>query len=242
MPKRYAKEEIVYKYEELEWDAQQRALDKWSISQYEDYYDEPERTYIGEIIECLGFEPRKFPVKLMGGGVRYDYEFYCDPERHGDFVFNGSYSYQKNWREVWKKCAYWNPNDVIERLGIRLQKMQKPYFYGLTATIGQRHQETSYRYYNRPPIDLAHVNDSEWYDGREIPQAVQDEFNEIVIALCDWAYDILHAQWEWTGSRERAEGPDGDFEQMNYYFSEDGNTVYYDVSADELEDYVEEDA
>lgn len=157
---------------------------------------------IAQTADMLGINLRTRPVKLMGGGTRYEPKiFYSVSFSQGDGAsFEGTYSYKPG---ALKAIRADRPTDTeLQGIARDLQQVQRRNFYRLTADITSR-RDTSVEV----NVDGASCNDDE----NIIEQAMRD--------FASWAYHRLRDEVEYQNSDEVV---DENIIANEYEFDENG--------------------
>jgi len=188
MPK--IKETTVFAYDELGEDAKERAR-AWYLEGYEPF-DDPSFEDFERICEILGVTLRTAPVKLMGGGTRYDPVIYYSVSwSQGDgAAFEGSYSYTKG--SVVKIKEYAPEDKELHRIAADLAEIQRRNFYQLYARI------ESGRYFNMS-VDVC--RQSSTY--QEMSVDAEEAVTQAMRDLAHWLYVYLRTEYEWQTSEEQ---------------------------------------
>ena len=154
----------TYGIEELEGRAKERALD-W-LREGLDYawYD-------------FVFEDAKKCASILGiemGDIYFD----------NSACFNGRFSYAKGWKKALK--AYAPMDTELLRIGQELQKIQKPFMYGLSGTI-----DCNYRYKSTKAV----------FHWSEDHMPVED-LSQVFTDFASWIYRNLAKEWDYLNSEE----------------------------------------
>lgn len=188
-------ERKLFTFEELESDAQEKALE-WmregacqDSHWYEFVYDDAD-----SVFKILGIDSRK-PVKLMNGSTRYEpaiwFSGFCS---QGDGAcFEGSYSYKPGALKAIKEHA---PQDeTLHDIAERLTRLQRRYFYKLTAEV------THYgRYYHEHSASIQVEDSRDSY--RDIKPEDESELQDCLRDLMRWIYSQLETEYEFQNSDE----------------------------------------
>lgn len=100
--------------------------------------------------------------------------------------FNGRFSYAKGWKKALKAYA---PIDAgLLRIGQELQKIQKPFMYGLSGTIdcNDRYKSTKAVFH--------------WSDNT--PESIESDLSQAFTDFAGWIYHNLEKQYGWLSSEE----------------------------------------
>ena len=98
--------------------------------------------------------------------------------------FNGRFSYAKGWKKALKKYA---PIDTeLLRIGQELQKIQKPFMYGLSGTVdcNERYKTTKAVFH--------------WSDNN----VSEDDLSQVFTDFASWIYRNLAKEWDYLNSEE----------------------------------------
>jgi hypothetical protein len=202
----------IYKFDELSNRAKERARDWFRETVFTDSCD---WEYIYEdaatIADILGINLRQRPVKLMGGGTRYEpCIWFSGFSSQGDGAcFEGSYSYAKGSAKAIRSHA---PKDEeLHRIADELAAVQKRHFYRLEVTVRQRgHGNASYN----TEIEVFDREDNY----RDIGDAEED-IKQLLRDFMDWIYHSLEKECEYQSSDENV---DDAITCNEYTFDEDG--------------------
>jgi hypothetical protein len=193
-------ERKLYKFEELEKAAQEKALDKfreWACDDshwYESVYDDA-----AAIFKILGIESEKRTpwrnLKIGAEGVHIKpgiwFSGFC---QQGDGAcFEGSYRYKAGASKAIREHA---PEDSeLHAIADRLAKVQRRNFYRLEATLTH-----SGSYYHENSVFIS-VQDSE-NPYREVKQEDESEVDEALRDLMRWIYRQLENEHDYLTSDE----------------------------------------
>ena len=100
--------------------------------------------------------------------------------------FNGRFSYAKGWKKALKAYA---PIDAeLLRIGQELQKIQKPFMYGLSGTIdcNERCKTTNAVFH--------------WSDNT--PESIESDLSQAFTDFAGWIYRNLEKEWDYLNSEE----------------------------------------
>jgi hypothetical protein len=207
-------EKTVFKFEELSDSAKERARDWWRECENQD--SDTSCTYddASECAKLIGIDMNTKPVKLMGGGTRYDpCIYYSGFSSQGDGAcFEGSYSYAKGGSKAIHQHA---PKDAeLHRIADALQAIQRRYFYRIEAFM-----KHSGHYYHSGcmSVDVS-IQDSDSWD----EPACADDIRQCMRDFADWIYAQLRADYEWRMSDEQV---DESITCNEYEFDERGRIV-----------------
>jgi hypothetical protein len=181
-------ETTVYKFEELDERAKERARDWYRESSDESDLEGTIEDFT-RICDIIGITLATEPVKLMGGGTRYDPKLaYSVGFSQSDFAgYDGRYSYAKG---AAKKIREYAPQDTtLHAIVDGLQALQKPHVYSLTATM-------SYHHYYGQQVEVEDSRD------REVSSEAYQAAKELFKDLARWLYDSLRKEVEYQNSEE----------------------------------------
>lgn len=214
----------VFQYDELSDKAKARARDWYAGLAFNDSCD---WEFVFEdavrMAEILGIEMRTRPVKLMGGGTRYDPCIYFSGFwSQGDGAcFEGTYRYKPGAAaEIAKETGKgyeWEGkvgegDTELIRIATQLQEVQRRHFYKLAAEM--RHNG---HYCHSGCMDVSVEHSEDRYrdigeDEKSIRQLMRD--------FADWIYAQLRAEYDYQTSDEAVEES---IRANEYTFDESGN-------------------
>ena len=201
----------AYHFDELSPAAKERARDWWRTLENQDFNTEYVVDDAQRMAEILGITFDTRPVKLMGGGTRYDPVVYWSGfSSQGDGAcFEGRYRYAKGASKAIRAEA---PKDAeLHRIADALQAAQRKAFYRLKARCQHRGH-----YYHSGCMQVEVWDcDNEYavsVDSDGITQALRD--------FADWIYRQLAAEYEWCMADEQV---DDAITANEYTFDERGN-------------------
>lgn len=158
----------TYGIEELEGRAKENALDWLREGLDYEWYD-------------FVFEDAKKCASILGIEIG-DIYFSMDDGA----CFNGRFSYAKGWKKALKAYA---PIDAeLLRIGQELQKIQKPFMYGLSGTI-----DCNYRYKSTKAV-------FHWSDNT--PESIESDLSQAFTDFASWIYLNLEKEWDYLSSEE----------------------------------------
>lgn len=98
--------------------------------------------------------------------------------------FNGRFSYAKGWKKALK--AYAPMDKELMRIGQALQKIQKPFLYGLSGAIdcNERCKTTNAVFH--------------WHENN-MPE---DDLSQVFTDFASWIYKQLQTEYDWLTSEE----------------------------------------
>ena len=203
-------EKTLYKYEELNDRAKQRARECYlegglDYSWWEFCYDD-----FARVAEILGIDLSQRAVPLMNGKCRYEPEIYFSGFNHqgSGSSFCGTYGYAKG--AVAKIKEYAPQDKELHRIAQGLQDVQRRHFYRLIADI------TSVRdHYIRVEVEDSENRYRDIGDAEDDVRGLMNDFN-------DWMFKCLQDEYEYLTSDEAAEES---IIANEYEFDEYGNWV-----------------
>jgi hypothetical protein len=213
MPHTVTIEKTLFKFDELDDSAKEKALNYFRESACDDsYWYESIYEDCAAIFDILGISSEK-PVKLMNGSTRYEpaiwFSGFCS---QGDGAcFEGSYSYKAG---SCKKIREHAPQDSeLHSIADDLRDLQRKAFYSLSATV-----KHSGHYYHEYCTSID-VEDSRRPYG-DTDSDTEKEMSEILRRLMKWIYRQLESEYEYQTSDETlAEN----IRANDYDFDESGN-------------------
>jgi hypothetical protein len=205
-------EKTVFKFEELDESAQERALDYFRQSAYEDsYWSEFIYEDCKIIFDILGITSEK-PVKLMNGKTRYEpCIWFSGFSSQGDGAcFEGSYSYKAGCS---KKIREHAPVDSeLHRIADELTALQRKAFYSLSATVTHRGH-----YYHEFCTSID-VEDSRRPYG-DTDESTAESVADLLRDLMRWIYRQMESEYNYQTSDEAIKET---IEANEYEFDESG--------------------
>ena len=218
-------EKTLYKYEELNDRAKQRARECYlegglDYSWWEFCYDD-----FARVAEILGIDLSQRAVPLMNGKCRYEPEIYFSGFYHqgSGSSFCGTYGYAKG--AVAKIKEYAPQDSELHCIAQGLQDVQRRHFYRLIADITSVSD-----YYIRVEVeDITSVSD--YYIRVEVEDSenryrdigdAEDDVRGLMNDFNDWMFKCLQDEYEYLTSDEAVEESIIDNE---YEFDEYGNWV-----------------
>jgi len=203
----------VYHFDELSPSAKERARDWWRTLENQDFDAEYVIDDAQRMGEILGITLDTHPVKLYGGGTRYDATVYWSGFNYqGDGAsFEGRYRYAKGASKAIRKEA---PRDTeLHRIADTLQSAQRRAFYQLEARCQHRGR---YNHSGCMSVDVSVGGD----DYRALPGATGDDVTQAMRDFADWIYRQLKREYEWRMADEQV---DDAIAANEYTFDEHGN-------------------
>lgn len=203
-------ERTLFKFEELNEVAKEKARD-W-YREGDDYSFVQEYVYedASRMGRLMGIDIDTKPVKLMGGGTRYEpCIWYSGFSSQGDGAcFEGSYRYQKGAvKAVKSEC---NDSELI-RIATELQEVQRRHFYKLRASTSHRGH---YYHSGCMSVSVEHYDDQY----RDIGSA-EDDITQLLRDFADWIYEQLEKAYDYWMSDEAV---DDTIIANEYEFTEEG--------------------
>lgn len=182
----------VYKYDELDERAKDKAREWYAQCVFEDSCDwEPVYEDAATCADILGLDLRQRRVTLMGGGHRYEPSIYFSGfYSQGDGAnFEGHYYYVKG---AAKKIREHAPQDEeLHRIADALQDVQRRCFYRLAANCKPRG-----RYFD---MDVEVYDKEDSY--RDIGTAEAD-VRDLMNDFAHWIYKQLEREYQYQTSEE----------------------------------------
>jgi hypothetical protein len=205
-------ETVVYQYDELSPEAQEKARD-WFLKDFEfetDFVLED----AARVAALLGVEFDTHTVDLYGGGTRQKPNIYWSGfSSQGDGAcFEGRYAYAPGSVKAVK--AYAPEDKELHSIAQQLQEAQKRQFYSLVAQCKHRGH-----YYHSGCMDVV-VEDSREID---VSAEAEDAVTEALRSFADWVYDQLQAEYEYQTSDEAVEES---IKANEYEFTADGGIAW----------------
>ncbi len=163
----------TYGIEELEGRAKENALDWLREGLDYEWYD-------------FVFEDAKKCASILG--IEINNIYFSGFYSQGDGAcFNGRFSYAKGWKKALK--AYAPMDTELLRIGQELQKIQKPFMYGLSGTIdcNDRYKSTKAVFH--------------WSDNT--PESIESDLSQVFTDFASWIFSQLRTEYEWLTSEEQ---------------------------------------
>ena len=212
MPRTQVTTKEVFKFDELPDSAKEKARDWWRECEMLDGLDliDMNADDFNEIAKLLGIEFDQRPVKLMGGGTRYESKiWYSGFSSQGDGAcFEGRYSYAKGMRKAIRAHA---PLDTeLHRIADGLFDLQRRAFYRLEARAIHHG-----RYYHSGcmSVDVSLAN------GADVSRSIEEDTRDLLRSFADWIYRQLKEEYEYRMSDENV---DESIRINEYEFDENG--------------------
>lgn len=201
----------VYRFDELPDAAKENARSWWRGLEAQDFDTDFVIEDAQRMAAILGIEFDAKPVKLMGGGTRYDPTVYWSGfSSQGDGAcFEGRYSYAKGATKAIRAEA---PNDkVLHAIADDLQAIQRQAFYKVHARCTHRGY-----YYHSGCMQV-----EAWHCDNEYATSVDsDAVTEPLRDFANWIYRQLEAEYEWRMADEQV---DDSIIANEYEFDEHGH-------------------
>jgi hypothetical protein len=201
----------AYHFDELSPAAKERARDWWRALENQDFDTEYVIDDAQRMGAILGIELDTKPVKLMGGGTRYDPVVYWS---QGDGAcFEGRYRYAKGASKAIRAEA---PKDTeLHRIADALQRAQRKAFYRLEARCQHRGH---YCHSGCMSVDVSDADD----DYRTLPDGAEDAITDALRDFANWIYRQLEQEYEWRMADDQV---DDAITANEYDFDERGNRL-----------------
>ena len=188
-------EHTLYRFDELSDRAKETARDWWRELEATDFDTEFVTEDAQRMGAILGIEFDTRPVKLMGGGTRYDATVYWSGfSSQGDGAcFEGRYRYAKGAAKAIRKEA---PKDTrLHAIVDALHGAQRSAFYRLEAIC-----KHSGHYYHSGcmSVDVFDREDN----CRDIGEA-DETVRQALRDFADWIYRQLETEYEWRMADEQ---------------------------------------
>jgi len=210
-------EKTVYKFDELDLHAKERAREHYrSMACSDEWWEDTYEDAI-QIANILGIKIRQRTVKFCYGGTKTEPAIYFSGFfSQGDGAcFEGSYSYKKDCAKEIKEYA---PQDAeLLRIAIALQCVQYCAAYGLSATIKHRGH---YNHSGCMEVDVSMVEVT-GNDG-VVLEAAEKEVTKCLRDFADWIYKRLEAEHDYLNADEQIEES---IKTSDPDFYEDGSLV-----------------
>lgn len=211
-------EKKLYKFEELSDGAKAKALEAMAESESEHFdcefvYDDAEN-----MAKILGIDLAQTPVKLMGGGTRYDPTiYYSGFYSQGDGAcFEGHYSYAKGCKKAIREYA--GVDKELHRIADELTALQRKFFYSLCAAM--RH---SGHYYHSGCMEVE-VTDNVGTGYGRVTDEAEEALTQLMRDFADWIYKQLESEYEYRTGKEACTERATDCEME---FEEDGTIDHW---------------
>jgi hypothetical protein len=202
-------EEIkVYKFDELEPSAQDRAVERFADTN--DYWGWWDAVFedAEQVASLLGITLHQRSHKLVTGGTGYSPEIrFTGIDGNDGCSFAGDYRYQKGAVNAVKEYA---PQDKeLHRIAKVLQEAQRRCFYAATASIRPMNREDGVR------VDIEYEPEPV----RSLPDGVGDEIGQALQDFNGWIFSQLRGEHDYLTSREAIVET---IKANEYEFTEDG--------------------
>lgn len=200
----------IYSFEELSEAAKERARQWWRDCENEDFDTEYLYEDAARMGALLGIEIDKRPIKLMGGGTRYDPAIYWSLYNQGSGAcFEGRYRYAKGAAKAIEKETGGTEHALVD-IAKRLAAVQRRNFYRLEAIIKHTGSYTHEFSMEIDVFDRDDNNRSATPDG---------EIRDCMRAFAKWIYGQIQAEYEYRMSDENV---DDCITANEYEFDENG--------------------
>lgn len=188
--------QTVFRFEELDGPAKERARDWWRNLENDDFDTSCTIEDAQRMGAIMGIEFDTRPVKLMGGGTRYDPTVYWSGfSSQGDGAcFEGRYRYAKGAAKAIRAEA---PTDKrLHSIADQLQAAQRGAFYRLEARCQHRGH-----YYHSGCMQVEVFDRENEYSTNVDESAVTEALRE----FADWIYHQLETEYEWRMADEQVD-------------------------------------
>lgn len=210
MPHTMTIEKTVFKFDELDDSAKEKALNYFRESACDDsYWYESIYEDCATIFDILGITSQR-PVKLMNGETRYkpDISFSGFWSQGDGASFEGSYYFKAGCSKAIRAHA---PQDSeLHAIADGLTAIARRYFYSLSASLDRR--SSHYSHENTISIDVES-------ERREVTPEDSDSVAELMRDLMRWIYKQLESEYEYQTSDEAITET---IEANEYEFDESG--------------------
>lgn len=208
----------LYPFDELSDKAKERALEKQAEFEGEVFDAADSYEDFENIAKILGITFEQRAVLLRNGKKLFEPCIsYSGFWSQGDGAsYEGSYAYRKGCSKLIRAYA---PTDTkLHRIADELTVLQKPFMYGLEATITTR---GNYSHSGTMQVEVTHVRDNErsssnWTDVSK----VEEPLTQLLRDFADWMYRQLEKEYEYRTSEEACKES---IEANEYEFDEKGN-------------------
>lgn len=208
MPRTMTIEKTVFKFDELDDSAKEKALNYFRESACDDsYWHECIYEDCATIFDILGITSQR-AVKLMNGTSRYEPDIsFSGFWSQGDGAsFEGSYYFKAGCSKAIRQHA---PLDKeLHAIADGLTAIARRYFYSLSASLDRRSHHYSHE--NTISIDVES-------ERREVTPEDSDSVAELMRDLMRWIYSYLEKEYEYQTSdetlRENIIANDYDFDE-----------------------------
>lgn len=205
----------VYTFDELSDAAKEKAREwfRQFVFQYPSDWDAV-FNYAEEVGRILGIEidQRRWTNQHGHSGSEPKIYFSGFWKQGDGASFEGRYRYAKGASQAIRSYA---PQDSkLHRIADTLQRIQKPYFYRLTASISQSGR---YSHSHTMSVNVCHPEDNE----RSIADA-EEVITDCMRDFADWIYCQLENEYEYQSSNQAV---DESIRSNEYEFTEEGKRV-----------------
>ena len=201
----------VYTFDELSDSAKERARDWWRECENQDFDTSFMYEDFEQVAKILGITFDTRPVKLMGGGTRYESKIYWSGfSSQGDGAcFEGSYEYNLDCARKIRQHA---PQDAkLHAIADGLVAIQKKHFYKITAKV--KHGRGNYYHAYSMDVDV--------YKGDyETDAETAETVTELMRDFANWMYRQLERNYEYRMEDEQV---DENIRANEYEFDEQGH-------------------
>lgn len=210
MPRTEITERILYKFDELDDKAKDRAREWYREVSSDDDFHEFVYEDAATIGELMGLDIRQRRVNTIGGNIRYEPDiFYSGFWSQGDGAcFQGRWEYKPDALQKVKEHA---PLD--EKLHNIAADLADPKLSGLYANIVHRGN-----YYHEYMMDIDVSADCD--TAFEVSSEIEEHVKEALRDFARWIYKMLEAEYYYQNSNEVV---DENIIANEYEFTEDGH-------------------
>lgn len=207
----------AYHFDELSDHAKENARQWWRDLEQQDFDTEYVIEDAQRIGAILGIELATHPVKLMGGGTRYEPTVYWSGfSSQGDGAsFEGRYAYAKGAHKLIRKEA---PQDKhLHAIADELLAIQRKVGYSIEARATQGVGSNFYSHSGTMRVEAWDTRD----EYRDIGTAEED-VRQALRDFADWIYHQLESEYEWRMADKQV---DDAITANEYDFDENGHHV-----------------
>lgn len=189
-------ETTVFKFAELSDEAKEKAREWFREGALDhDWWD----CVYDDAATCaklMGIDLDQKPVKLMGGGTRYDPAIWFSGfSSQGDGAcFEARYSYVKGAAKAIRGHA--GQDSELHRIADALQAVQRANFYQLVARADHRGH---YYHSGCMRVDVSRADD------REVSRETEETVTQLLRDFADWIYRQLEAEHDYRLSDENVD-------------------------------------
>lgn len=183
----------LYTFDELNDKAKEKARDWWKQSENETFGSFGELNEAPETAaKLLGIDFKQHTVPLHGGGKRLEPKIWWQLHAQGSGAsFEADYSYAKGC--VKNIIAEWPKDETLLSIAKRLAAFQKPYKYGVTATI-----TTEGRSVHKFAMNLDAYNSK----GEQLREEEEKALLDIMRDFADRIYEGIDQEFEYRMTDE----------------------------------------